>query len=167
MAVVHEPVEPVKVIIGKRAANVAQSENVTVDGVENAVTYTVTINGTAFDFLSDADATDDEITAGLTSAINLGAEPVTATDNIDGTLDLDADVAGVAFTVVVSDDGAGTDLSVAVPRKHLAMRYQNHSLFPIIDPKQQLRHLKVQPIFFLLCAANPGPATVIEMHGRA
>lgn len=108
-----QALKPEKVIIGKRAANVAQSDIVTVDTVENAVTYTITINGTAFDFLSDADATADEITAGLTSAINGGAEPVTATDNVDGTLDLDADVLGDSFTVAVSDDGAGTDLSSA------------------------------------------------------
>ena len=108
-----QELKPERVYVGKRAANVAQSEIVTVDTVENAVTYTVTINGTAFDFLSDADATEDEITAGLEAAINGGSEPVTATDNANGTMDLDADVLGEAFTVTVSDDGAGTDLSVA------------------------------------------------------
>lgn len=108
-----QELKPEKVLIGKRAANVAQSEVVTVDNIQDNITYTVTINGTAFDFLSDADATDDEITAGLEAAINGGAEPVTATDNVDGTLDLDADVTGEAFTVVVSDDGVGDGLSVA------------------------------------------------------
>ena len=108
-----QALKPEKVIIGKRAANVAQSEIVTVDNIQNTTTYTVTINGTAFDFLSSGAATDDEITLGLTTAINLGSEPVTATDNVDGTLDLDADVEGEAFTVAVSDDGTGLGLSVA------------------------------------------------------
>lgn len=117
-----QELKPEKVTIGKRAANVAQSEVVTVDSIQNDTTYTVTINGTAFVFLSDADATDDEITAGLTSAINGGAEPVTATDNIDGTLDLDADVLGEAFTVAVTDDGTGLGLSVAnaIPNVNVA-----------------------------------------------
>lgn len=112
-ALFSQELSPESIVIGKRAANAAQSEIVTVDSIEDNVTYTVTINGTAFDFLSSGTATDDEITLGLTTAINLGAEPVTATDNVDGTLDLDADVEGDAFTVVVSDDGTGSALSVA------------------------------------------------------
>lgn len=113
-----QALKPEKVIIGKRVANVSQSEVVTVDNVQNTVTYTVTISGPQFDtevftFLSDADATADEITAGLTTDINLGTTPVTATDNVDGTFDLDADVTGQAFTVVVTDDGTGLGLSFA------------------------------------------------------
>ena len=56
---------------------------------QNNTLYRVTINGTDFDYTSDADATIAEITSGLSSAINGGSEPVTATDN--GT---DVDVAG-------------------------------------------------------------------------
>lgn len=47
----------------------------------NNTLYRVTINGTDFDFTSDADATVAEICAGLTAAIGAGAEPVGATDN--------------------------------------------------------------------------------------
>ncbi len=74
---------------------------VSITTVANATDYTCTINGTEFSFTSDADATAEEIAAGLVAAINLGSEPVTATDNLDGTYDLDADVAGTAFTVEV------------------------------------------------------------------
>lgn len=55
----------------------------------NNTLYRVTINGTAHDYTSDADATVAEIASGLASAINGGAEPVAATDN--GT---DVDIAG-------------------------------------------------------------------------
>jgi hypothetical protein len=110
-ALFSQALSPESIVIGKRAANVAQSDVVTVSNVQNAVTYTDTINGTAFDFLSDADATNLEIAAGLVSAINLGSEPVTATDNVDGTYDVDADVPGDAFTHVVSDDGVGDGLT--------------------------------------------------------
>lgn len=109
-----QELKPEKVTIGKRVANVAKSEVVTVASVQNDTTYTVTINGTAFTFLSDADATDDEITAGLVADINGGSEPVTATDNVDGTFDLDADVDGVDFTAVLSDDGTGEGMTSVV-----------------------------------------------------
>ena len=110
-ALFSQALSPESIVIGKRAANVAQSDVVTVDNAQSTITFTDTINGTAFDFLSDADATDLEIAAGLVSAINLGSEPVTATDNVDGTYDVDADVAGEPFTHVVSDDGTGDGLS--------------------------------------------------------
>lgn len=117
-----QELKPEKVIIGKRAANVAKSEVVTIDNIQNTVTYTVTLNGIAFDFLSSGAATDDEITLGLVTAINLGSEPVTATDNVDGTFDLDADVAGEDFTAVLSDDGTGLGMSgvVAVANVNVA-----------------------------------------------
>jgi hypothetical protein len=76
-----------------------QVDAVTVTPVAvNTTTYTTTINGTAFQFVSDADATAAEISLGLVTAINLGAEPVTAADLV-GTYDLTADVAGTAFTL--------------------------------------------------------------------
>jgi hypothetical protein len=74
---------------------------VSVTTVDDETTYTTTINGTEYVFVSDTDATAEEIAAGLVAAINLGSEPVTATDNLDGTYDLDADVAGTAFSVSV------------------------------------------------------------------
>ena len=56
---------------------------------ENNTLYRVTINGTDYDYTSDADATVAEISSGLASAVNGGAQPVSATDN--GT---DVDIAG-------------------------------------------------------------------------
>lgn len=59
--------------------------------------YTITINGTAFTIVGLA---TDVLTAGaLVTAINGGTEPVTATDNVDGTLDLIEDVPGDLFGV--------------------------------------------------------------------
>ena len=58
--------------------------------VANSTTYTVTINGTAFNYISDSTATDSEIVAGLIAAINAGSEPVTASGTT--TLVLTADV---------------------------------------------------------------------------
>ena len=77
---------------------------VTVATVANSTLYTVTINGTAFTFTSDGTATNLEIAAGLVAAINGGAEPVTATDNSDGTFDIDPDVATTYFTCQVDSN---------------------------------------------------------------
>lgn len=74
----------------------AQTVICTVATPITATTYTVTINGTAFTFLS-VTAIAADISLGLVTAINGGTEPVTATDNLDGTFDLIADVAGTLF----------------------------------------------------------------------
>ncbi len=68
--------------------------------VANSATYSVTLNGTLFSFISDVDATAGEIVTGLTSAINAGAEPVTASGTT--TLILTADVGGVPFSTKAS-----------------------------------------------------------------
>ena len=65
--------------------------------VANSATYTVTLNGTVYSFISDASATAAEIVTGLSAAINGGSDPVTASGTT--TLILTADVAGVPFSV--------------------------------------------------------------------
>lgn len=101
--------KPDRVAIGRRVAKVAQVSTVTITSAVNAFTYTVTINGNAFNYLSDADATLAEIQAGLVSAINAGSEPVTAAPSGGNLVTLTADVAGNPFSVSV-----GTNLSVAL-----------------------------------------------------
>lgn len=68
--------------------------------VANSTTYSVTLNGTVFSFISDASALNTEIVTGLIAAINAGTEPVTASGTT--TLILTADVVGVAFSVKAS-----------------------------------------------------------------
>lgn len=63
--------------------------------------YSVTINGTAFTFNSGATPTAASVALGLDAAINAGSEPVTSTDNLDGTFDLTEDVAGDNFSLVL------------------------------------------------------------------
>ena len=142
-ALFSQELSPERIVIGKRAANAAQGDVVTVSNVQDTVTYTDTINGTAFDFLSSGAATDDEITLGIVTAINLGSEPVTATDNVDGTYDVDADVEGVAFTHVVSDDGVGDGLTnvptidnVSVASELLALEQSFNDWYFLINTRR-------------------------------
>ncbi len=96
------------ILIGRQQADQAV---VTVAAVENDTVYSVIINGTTFDITSDSDATNLEIIAALKTDIDAGAEPVTVVDNVDGTMDIDPDVAGTAFTITV----IGTDLTITKP----------------------------------------------------
>lgn len=68
----------------------------------NDTDYPITIDGETFTFTSDSTATDAEIALGLVALINGGAVNVLATDNIDGTFDIEkADTPGGAATAGV------------------------------------------------------------------
>jgi hypothetical protein len=99
---------PTQIKIGKKAADAKQKVNVAVTTVVDDTLYTTTVNGTAYEYTSDADATAAEISAGLKAAIDLGGEPVTVTDNA-GDFDIEADVAGVPFTYVVDTNLTATE----------------------------------------------------------
>lgn len=88
-----------KVLIGKRAANVAQVVNFAVATVQNSTAYTATINGVDYTYTSDSSATQAEIEAGLALAID--AAPGVAAVDATG-VDVTADVAGVGFTATGS-----------------------------------------------------------------
>ncbi len=92
---------PVRMAVGRRQVDQVIA---TVDTVVINTDYTTTINGADFVFNSGATPTAITIALGLDAAINAGAEPVTSTDNLDGTYDLDADVTGVAFSCVVDSN---------------------------------------------------------------
>ncbi len=89
------------VIVGRRTSLTTMSIVCTVASVLNSTEYLCEINGTDFSFTSDATATNLEIAAGIVGLINAGGELVTATDNVDGTFDLDADNAGEIFTLLL------------------------------------------------------------------
>lgn len=72
----------------------------TIVAVDAIQTDSVTINGTEFEFTSDATPTATEIVTGLKALVNAWDEPVTATWT--DTLILTADTAGVLFTTVAS-----------------------------------------------------------------
>ncbi len=90
---------PTQAIVGRRENPTDMSVKLTPIAV-NDTQYDVTINGTVFSFVSDSSAIVAEIVTGLELAINAGSEPVTAVDNATD-LQLDADVAGDLFTLVV------------------------------------------------------------------
>lgn len=110
---------PNSIVVGRRINPTIRTVVLAVkDGIFNGETfplnetlYRVTINGTNFDFTSDATATAIEIATGIVPVINAGAENVLATDNLDGTFDVEkavtpggAATAGVWFTIAQDRD---------------------------------------------------------------
>lgn len=97
--------KPTDVLIGRRDANVAQVDIITVETLVNG-DYVATINGTAFTYTPGGVPADKStVAAALLSAINAGDEPVTA--SLSGsapneTLTLTADNAGEPFTLAVT-----------------------------------------------------------------
>lgn len=75
--------------------------------VFNGYTYQITINSTVFQFISDSDATAEEIIAGLKTQVDAGSEPVTFTDNLDGSALILADDGITSFSFV-----EGTNLQI-------------------------------------------------------
>lgn len=73
----------------------------TVVTVEDSTNYSVIINGEEFEITSDSDATAEEIAAALKIAVDAGSEPVTFTDNLDGTYDIDPVVPTTLYTIAV------------------------------------------------------------------
>ena len=105
---------PPQVIVARRLHATIRTVLVTVrTGLHNGETfprndtaYPITIDGELFTFTSDATATDAEIALGLVALINGGSVNVLATDNLDGTFDIEKAVtpggavtAGVWFTL--------------------------------------------------------------------
>lgn len=98
-AVFSQTITVKQILIGRRATG--DTSVVTVDTEVDNIAYTCEINGTVFSINSGGSATPATIALALVTAINLGSEPVTATDNVDGTYDLDADVASADYTLKV------------------------------------------------------------------
>jgi len=103
-AIASQSPRPVNVKVGKRAVNVVQVDDNTIDAAVNDNTYSCTINGVVHSYLSDADATLVEIQAGLVAAINGGIQPVTAAPVGGDGYSLTADVAGEGFSNSVDAD---------------------------------------------------------------
>lgn len=87
-------------VIGKRTTKIAQVETLTVTAATDG-SYSVTVDGTEFEFVASSN-TEAQIAAGLASAINAGSVPVTAVYVSGASFTVTADVAGNAFTSVLS-----------------------------------------------------------------
>ena len=124
---------PASAVVGRRENPTDMDVKLT-PIVKDSTAYDVTINGVKFTFVSDASATDAEITTGLETVINAGGEPVTAVDNV-GTLSLTADVAGVLFTlevdrVLLTQDDETAEAGIVAD--YLAIQADNDDFYAVL-----------------------------------
>jgi hypothetical protein len=122
--------------VGNRGSTAtAQTRIMTVAVVADDTDYTVTINGTAFTVDSGSSATAVSIAALLDAAINAGSEPVTSTDNLDGTFDLVADAAGTLFGLshtmglITQDD---TSLEDGIATDYAAVKAEDDDFYGVL-----------------------------------
>lgn len=96
-AIFSQSPQVTKIVIGKRATG--DTSVVTVTNAVDSIDYSITINGTTFTVNSGVASTVASIAALLVAAIT-GVD-VSPTDNLDGTFDLDPDVASTPYSVLV------------------------------------------------------------------
>ena len=98
-ALSQNPSSP-QIAISRRATS--DNSVVTVSSVVLNSNYSIVIDGETFTFASGGSPTNVTIATGLVSLINgSGTLNVTATDNLDGTFDLDPDVATTDYVVKI------------------------------------------------------------------
>jgi hypothetical protein len=100
-AIFSQNPRPQTMRVGRRQAD---SIILLVDTIADNTDYTVTINGTDFTIDSGVGATNLTIAAALVAEIDGGAEPVDATDNVDGTFYITGTPSTLAFTVTFSSN---------------------------------------------------------------
>jgi len=99
-AILSQNPKVTKVVVGRLANAMTHVETVDFSAfVANTTTYSLTIDGSAASFTSDATATAAEISAGMKLAIDALSKPVTVTDNLAGLLTITATVPGALFTL--------------------------------------------------------------------
>lgn len=76
---------PASVAVGRLALKPTQRWKITIASVLNSTAYKIKVGSNIATFTSDANATNDEITAGLVSAVNaLSGDTLTATEDTSG-----------------------------------------------------------------------------------
>lgn len=125
-----------QVDVGRRDADLV---TVSVDTVADNTDYTTKINDSIFTFNSGVGATAITIAAGLVLAINGGTEPVTATDLLDGTYTLNADVSGTAYTITLDSNQSMTFVpSDTITNDIVAIRLVNDDWYVVIETRHDI-----------------------------
>ena len=138
---------PESIVIGKRAANVAQVNVITVTA-EDSHDYNLTINSSSYDFTSGIGATAISIAASLISLASAGSEPVSFTNNLDGTYDIEADISGDSFTISVDDNQSSSNTveNVSVITELADLREEYDDWYALIVCRRATEAQQIQDI---------------------
>ena len=108
--------------------------------------------------------TPETIAGALVIAINASSEPVTATDNLDGTFSVTADVAGVPYTInvsttIVNPDKCRVSVTQAIPGQAYSVRL-NGTQFSYQAPLDVADNLQIAAGLVALINAADSPVPV-------
>ena len=117
----------------------------------NDATYTVTINGTPFSHVA-VSQTAAVIVAALKVLVDAGSEPVTFTDNLDGTFFLFADDQTLAFTLALTAELSVGDVSAPGI-------FNSVNTGPVEAPPSTLTQIDT-PVFGWASITNPSVASL-------
>lgn len=104
---------PIEARLARREASVAKVEDFNIDNVANATTYTITLGGIPFTYISSGAATDTEIRDALIALID--ADPLYSSVIVDSdTLKVTAADAGLDFSSSVTADLSITPITASL-----------------------------------------------------
>ncbi|GAG16568.1 unnamed protein product [marine sediment metagenome] len=118
-------------VLRRKKYNSAQENTCTVDTGLVDTDYTCTINETVFTYNSSDDTDPILIVAGLVSQISAGSEPITVTDNLDGTYTVVGNVYGTPFIIAVDANQSFVVDVINVVKEYKALQNKDYSVHSI------------------------------------
>ena len=115
--------------------------------VINSIVITGGVSQPTYAITYQTPGSNNLLTAALTSVINAGAQPVTAIDNMDGTITVNADDTNVPFSIAV-----GTNLNITAQATPVVFLSQDFG--PIVAPINTLTEI-LTPISGWISINNP------------
>lgn len=121
--------------------------NVGFNVVVNSIVITGGVSQPTYAITYQTPASNNALTASLTSVINAGAQPITAIDNMNGTITINADDSDVPFSIAV-----GTNLNITAQATPVIFLSQDFG--PIVAPINTLTEI-LTPISGWISINNP------------
>jgi len=121
--------------------------NVGFNVVVNSIVITGGVSQPTYAITYQTPASNNALTASLTSVINSGAQPITAIDNMNGTITINADDSDVPFSIAV-----GTNLNITAQATPVIFLSQDFG--PIVAPINTLTEI-LTPISGWISINNP------------
>jgi len=118
-------------LLRRKQYNVAQQNTCTIDTGLAGTDYTCTINETIFIYNSGGNTDPILIAAGIVSQISAGSEPITVTDNLDGTYTIVANVIGTPFTITVDVNQSIIEDIENITKEYKALQDKDYSVHSI------------------------------------
>lgn len=140
--------KPEKIAIGQRDNNEKQKVLCRIINDLDNTDYTVIINSSQFIINSGEGASSQSIAAALVAAISAGTEPILATDNQDGTYEVEANIAGDPFLISVDENQSSeeTNANKNIASELSKIADQNDDWYALVLTKRATEEEQIQDI---------------------